>query len=529
MTEDQFALLLRTVLERTRGAGDGGGSRKVSLKAFTRMTKFSKGEEDFKDWNFDFAVALGSECPELLQNLKVIETMPEEMTTRSVYDLDVDRADRMGLDKLSKELYEVLVMVTEGEAKMMIRSVPDQDGILAWHRLYRHYNRKTLARVLRIHREAMHPKPSSDIGNLISNIVEWEDKWTRMAKEYPSVPILWKMAALMELCPADVQDMVYQTIDDVHEDYERLKQKILSWVSNKMSTRNGPVPMDIGRVDGGDSTFEFGVDAIGNNSQCYNCGGWGHASRECPSDRGAKGGKAKGKVKGLDKGVGKGGKGGGDGGTKGKGKGYQGTCYTCGKVGHKAWECRARNVNAVQEESGGETEDVVDVGTIWNVGHVETVDVMAVVGGEPPTNKFQITLDSGAGASCWPAEWMPDVPMKPKQPGVKFRAANGDELEYFGRKDIGFCPLDGNGKCGKCSMEFHVTNATKPLASAMAVVKAGNKVVLSHEMGGSYIENIATGKRIKLKESGGTFVFEVEADAGNEASHEHTPVFSRRE
>ena len=138
-------------------------------------------------------MALGSECPGLLHNLKVIETMPEETTTRSVYDLDVDRADRMELDKLSKELYEVLV---------------------------------------------------------------------RMAKEYPSVPILWKMAALMELCPADVQDMVCQTIDDVHEDYERLKQKILSLVSNKMSLRNGPVPMDIGRVDGRDSTFEFGVDAI---------------------------------------------------------------------------------------------------------------------------------------------------------------------------------------------------------------------------------------------------------------------------
>ena len=113
--------------------------------------------------------------------------------------------------------------------------------------------------------------------------------------------------------------------------------------------------------------------------QCYNCGGWGHTSRECPSDRGAKGGKAKGKVKGLDKGVGKGGKGGGDGGTKGKGRGYQGTYYTCGKVGHKAWECPARNVNAVQDESEGEMEEVVDVGTIWNVGHVETVDVMAVL------------------------------------------------------------------------------------------------------------------------------------------------------
>ena len=188
MSKDHFALLLRTVLERTRGAGDGGGARKVSLKAFTRMTKFAKGEDDFKDWNFDFVVALRSECLELLHNVKVIETMPEEMTIRSVYDLEFDRAGRMGLDKHSKELYEVLVMITEGEVKMMIRSVPDQDGILAWHRLYRHYNRITFSRVLRIHREAMHPKPSSDIWNVISNIVEWEDKWTRMAKEHPSVP-----------------------------------------------------------------------------------------------------------------------------------------------------------------------------------------------------------------------------------------------------------------------------------------------------------------------------------------------------
>ena len=95
------------------------------------MTKFAKGEDDFKDWNFDFAVAQGSECPELLHNLKVIEEVPEKMTTRSVSDLDVGWADRMGLDKLSKELYGVLVVITEGEAKIMIRSAPDQDGILA--------------------------------------------------------------------------------------------------------------------------------------------------------------------------------------------------------------------------------------------------------------------------------------------------------------------------------------------------------------------------------------------------------------
>ncbi len=57
-------------------------------------------------------------------------------------------------------------------------------------------------------------------------------------------------------------------------------------------------------------------------------------------------------------------------------------------------------------------------------------------------------------------------------------------------------------------MKFHVADTTKPLASAMAVVKMGNRVVLYDDL--SYIENKATGDRVLLKESGGTYVFEVE-------------------
>ena len=57
-----------------------------------------------------------------------------------------------------------------------------------------------------------------------------------------------------------------------------------------------------------------------------------------------------------------------------------------------------------------------------------------------------------------------------------------------------------------------MTNATKPLASAMAVVKAGNRVIL--DKGGSYIENKITKERIELIEVGGTFVFDIEPAQG---------------
>ena len=56
-------------------------------------------------------------------------------------------------------------------------------------------------------------------------------------------------------------------------------------------------------------------------------------------------------------------------------------------------------------------------------------------------------------------------------------------------------------------MKFHVTSSTKPLASAAAVVKAGNRIVF--DKAGSFIENTRSKERINLRESNGTYVFDV--------------------
>ena len=150
----------------------------------------------------------------MMETLKFMETSADEMVTATIRAMDESRADRMNIEKVSKELYEVLVVTTE--ARLMVRNVATQDGIQAWHRLYRHHNRRTFARVLRMHREAMHPKLVKEMEALISHIVEWEDRWNRMAREHKDpLPVIWKMAALMELCPPEVQDMIHQNVDDV--------------------------------------------------------------------------------------------------------------------------------------------------------------------------------------------------------------------------------------------------------------------------------------------------------------------------
>ena len=206
-----------------RSRSTGPWKQEVVVESFQQ---FAQGEAPWKECHFDFGVLIGAEYPPLLDTLKVVEQMTDKTDTPMVRALDGEHADRLDLEKVSKEVYEVLVTITEGEVKLMVENVPNNDGVLAYHRLHRHYNQRTLSRVLRKTRDALHPKAVQDL-KLTSKVVEWEDKWARMAAERnETLPVIWKMAALMELCrhppphTHDVQDVMYQNVDGVSEDYD---------------------------------------------------------------------------------------------------------------------------------------------------------------------------------------------------------------------------------------------------------------------------------------------------------------------
>ena len=126
------------------------------------------------------------------------------------------------------------------------------------------------------------------------------------------------MAAMLKLCPKEIQDMVELRWDEIGEEYEKLRDRVIGWATTRAEKKGGPVPMDVDGVEKEgerrkeDEENEGGweANAVSMTTRCYNCQGYGHTSWQCPS----KGGK--------------GDKGGGKGNEKGKGgvggKGWQG-------------------------------------------------------------------------------------------------------------------------------------------------------------------------------------------------------------
>ena len=299
----------------------------------------------WEEWQFDFLRAVSSrsaECGDELDDL-----LKEAGTTKDVTNIAVDQ----NLSKYGPQLFNVLCGLTTGEANLIVRSTSDKGmgycGFIALCLLSRRYNPKTPARVLQYLTAVLSPPVVKDVRLLESAIEEWEAKKYRLKSEFKEeLSDNVSIAILTSMLSRDLQDMVYQQ-GKLGETltYKEVRDKVMS-VAGHRAHQAVPAPMDVGQVgEGGEqgdgewlSEDCYEVDAV-TKGNCYACGGWGHVARDCPT-RASKG---KGKSKGdAAKGGGKfGGKGVPNKGI-GKGFGYQGTCYNCGVVGHKAAECTGK-------------------------------------------------------------------------------------------------------------------------------------------------------------------------------------------
>ena len=199
-------------------------------------------------------------------------------------------------------MFSTICLLTEGEAKVAART--EESGIAAYQKLHKTYSRSTLAKTVRMYKEALIPKKATIPEEVIARITEWEGKIRELEKQEGKDCLKPKarLALLTEICRGEIRDMIYQTLEEKkgeeEQTFKNTREKIITWVSNRVAS-NTSVKKDRGVVDNRrntnveepcgtyneswDTYEEIDVNMTG---ACYSYGGIGHPSKLCPSQKG---------------------------------------------------------------------------------------------------------------------------------------------------------------------------------------------------------------------------------------------------
>ena len=270
---------LTGVVQMMKGnAGEGGGAerravpeengrrkRVLMLKDYRQVDKFDGTEKNWKTFEFDFVMATNSVSSKIVKAMEQ-STIESQTVTGAIFE-NADGVVYEGMRDRGLELFEILCGLTTGSAKVMIREATERDGFAAWQILLRTFGRRTLANSLRKYREAVNPKQVKDTNDIMGRIAKWENSVKELERtEQEVVPNMIKMAALTEICTGEIRDMIYQNVDTT-KTYETMREKVVSWVSNRVASGVLNVPMDVDNLEW-EEDEEWSVDAVAPGTRC---------------------------------------------------------------------------------------------------------------------------------------------------------------------------------------------------------------------------------------------------------------------
>ena len=110
---------------------------KIEIRAFHHMSKFSTGDDEWKNWSFDFKTLVQSINPWMTRWFAITETDERELTTEIMQNecRSVHNPIPKDMNIRDKEWFSIICLLIEGEAKMAVRT--EESGIAAYQKLHK--------------------------------------------------------------------------------------------------------------------------------------------------------------------------------------------------------------------------------------------------------------------------------------------------------------------------------------------------------------------------------------------------------